>query len=113
MASRYCQILQKSASSMFASTKVDLSSSPDWMEVICAVENASNVQNGDSLWTGSNRDPAQKGTNIEFAKCRHLLKLLNWMPKEYMSSRSTSLYITCILNLERYFIASNVLVFIF
>ncbi|KAL2455481.1 Nucleolar 27S pre-rRNA proCES [Forsythia ovata] len=106
MASRYCRILQKSVSSIFASTEVDLSSSPDWVEVIRAVENSSNVQNGDLLWTERNRDPAEKGTNIEFAKCRSLLKLLNWMPKEYISSRSTSLYITCILNLERLLVGS-------
>ncbi|KAL6545974.1 hypothetical protein OROGR_009848 [Orobanche gracilis] len=44
MASRFCKILQKPVSSIFVVSRVDLSESPDWTEVIYAFENFTDVQ---------------------------------------------------------------------
>ncbi|KAI3446191.1 hypothetical protein Pfo_002856 [Paulownia fortunei] len=109
MASRFCRILQKSVSSIFATSGVDLSKSPDWVEVISAVENISDVQIGALPWTKPNMVPAQscnKQINVEFATCQCLLTLLMRMPEEYLSLKSSSLYITYILNLESFLVGS-------
>ncbi|KAL3814075.1 hypothetical protein ACJIZ3_015343 [Penstemon smallii] len=109
MASRFCKILQKSVKSIFASSGVDVSKSPDWVELMSAVENLSDVKN-DPL-TGEKpcmvpAKPYSTQANLEFSTCQCLLGLLMWMPEEYLSSRSSSLYITCILNLERLLVGS-------
>lgn len=98
MASRFCRILQKSVLSVYNTSAVDLSESPDWMEAIAAVENISDMQ------TKGNMVPAEssnKQLNVEFARCQCLLHLLMRMPEEYLRLKSSSLYITYILNFER------------
>ncbi|KAK6159539.1 hypothetical protein DH2020_006853 [Rehmannia glutinosa] len=109
MASRFCRILQKSVSSLFDISGVDFSKSPDWVEIISAVESFSDVQIGGFPWTKPNMVPAEscnKHIDVEFATCQRLLTLLMRMPEEYFSLKSSSLYITYILNLERLLVGS-------
>ncbi|XP_011088507.1 uncharacterized protein LOC105169716 isoform X2 [Sesamum indicum] len=109
MASRFCRILQKSVSSIFATSGVELSESPDWGEVISAFSNLSDVQIGVSSWIKPNMVPAEscnKQIDVNFATCQCLLNLLKRMPEEHLSSKSSSLYITHILNLERLLVGS-------
>ncbi|KAK6136679.1 hypothetical protein DH2020_029586 [Rehmannia glutinosa] len=109
MASRFCRILQKSVSSLFDISGVDFSKSPDWVEIISAVESFSDVQIGGFPWTKPNMVPAEscnKHIDVEFATCQRLLTLLMRMPDEYFSLKSSSLYITYILNLERLLVGS-------
>ncbi|KAK4437698.1 hypothetical protein Salat_0103800 [Sesamum alatum] len=109
MASRFCRILQKSVSSIFATSGVELSESPDWGKVISAFSNLSDVQNGASSWIKPNMVPAEscnKQIDVDFATCQCLLNLLKRMPEEHLSSKSSSLYITNILNLERLLVGS-------
>lgn len=104
MASMFCRILQKSVLSLFNTSAVDLSELPDWLEAIAAVGNTSDVQSGTSPQTRQNMVPDESSSgqlNVEFARCQCLLNLLMRMPEEYLSLKSTSLYITYILNFER------------
>lgn len=101
MASSFCGILQKSVLSIFNTSAVGLSESPDWLEV---VEDTSDVQTSTSPQTRRNMVPAEssnKQLNVESARCQSLLHLLMRMPEEYLSLKSSSLYITYILNFER------------
>lgn len=106
MASRFCRILQKSVVSIFATSEVDLSKPPDWVEVTSALEKLSVVRVGALTWRTPNREPGEscnEQINVDFARCQRLLTFLMWMPED-LSSKSSSLYITCILNLERYIV---------
>lgn len=96
----FCRILQKSVLSLFNTSAVDLSESPDWLEAIAAVGNTSDVQRQ----TRQNMVPDESSgeqLDVEFARCQCLLNLLMRMPEEYLSLKSSSLYITYILNFER------------
>ncbi|KAL0334659.1 UNVERIFIED_CONTAM: hypothetical protein Sradi_4677800 [Sesamum radiatum] len=109
MASRFCRILQKSVSSIFATSEVELSESPDWGEVISTFSDLSDVQIGASSWIKPNMVPTKscdKQIDVNFATCRCLLNLLKRMPEEHLSSKSSLLYITNILNLERLLVGS-------
>ncbi|CAA0807674.1 Unknown protein [Striga hermonthica] len=109
MASRFCKILQKLVSSIFDSSGVKLSESPNWVEVISAFENSPNAQIGSLPWTKPTvlRDEScVKHINAEFTTCERLLSLLMWMPEEYFTLKSSSMYITYILNLERLLVGS-------
>ncbi|GFP85951.1 hypothetical protein PHJA_000738900 [Phtheirospermum japonicum] len=99
MASRFCRILQKSVSSIFDASGVDLSETPDWGKVISAFENFSDVQITADEFCNNH-------INAEFTTCQRLLFLLMRMPEEYLSLKSSSLYITYILNLERLLVGS-------
>lgn len=91
--------------SIFVTSRVDLSESPDWVEAMAAVENISDVQISALPSAKQNMVPAEscsKQLNVEFARCQCLLTLLMRMPEEYLCLKSSSLYITYILNLERY-----------
>ncbi|KAL7118637.1 hypothetical protein ACP275_02G015800 [Erythranthe tilingii] len=109
MASSFCKILQMSVSSIFATSGVDLSESPDWIKVISEVEKLSDVQIGGFPSRKPDMVPAEncnEQINVELAKCQRLLTLLVQMPEEYLSLESSSLYITYILNLERLLVSS-------
>ncbi|KAL0365594.1 UNVERIFIED_CONTAM: hypothetical protein Sangu_0657000 [Sesamum angustifolium] len=109
MASRFCRILQKSVSSIFATSEVELSESPDWAEVISTFSDLSDVQIEASSWIKPNmvhNKSCDKQIDVNFATCRCLLNLLKRMPEEHLSSKSSSLYITNILNLERLLVGS-------
>ncbi|KAL6526040.1 hypothetical protein OROHE_015564 [Orobanche hederae] len=109
MASRFCKILQKSVSYIFDVSRVDLSESPDWTEVISAFENFADVQIGSLPWTKPDMgldEICNKHINAEFTTCQCLLSLLMRLPEEYFSVKSSSLYITFIFNLERILVGS-------
>ncbi|KAL3621312.1 hypothetical protein CASFOL_036224 [Castilleja foliolosa] len=99
MASCFCRILQKSVSSIFDASAVDLSETPDWAEVLSAFEKFSDVQMTSDVSYDNH-------INSEFTTCQRLLSLLMRMPEEYFNLKSSSLYITYILNLERLLFSS-------
>ncbi|EXB36837.1 hypothetical protein L484_003222 [Morus notabilis] len=122
-ASRFCRALEKSVlhfvSNSFAN--VDFKSSPNWPEVLSDLENSvaivSRNQNGmydcfsaakpvtcssGKLLTENDKEPkALLLTSMELTASQNLLSLLTWIPKGFFSSRSFSLLLTSILNLER------------
>ncbi|KAL1554357.1 hypothetical protein AAHA92_14924 [Salvia divinorum] len=109
MASTFCGILQKSVISIFNTSAVDLSELPDWLEAIAAVENTSDVQSGTSPQTRQKMVPDESSSDeldVEFSRCQCLLNLLMRLPEEYLSLKSSSLYITYILNFERILVLS-------
>ncbi|XP_038705965.1 uncharacterized protein LOC120001630 isoform X2 [Tripterygium wilfordii] len=127
--SRFCHILEKSVLPLFNNLPdgdLDFDSSPNWAEVLSALENSSRLVSSrkssihdfsqekliacssDKLPSGiCQEQKALKLTgDVKFTDCRSLLDLLCWMPKGYMNSRSFPLYATYILNLERLIVRS-------
>lgn len=111
-------MLEKSAVALFfddASPDIDFSLSPDWAELLVALEES--LEN--SRWKQfgvhamkpmfhsfeSSLDDPNGGvfhvTSRNFAICHNLLRFLCWMPKGYLNSRSFRLYVTYVLNIER------------
>lgn len=104
-----------------SSANVDFKSSPNWPEVLSDLENSvaivSRNQNGmydcfsaakpvtcssGKLLTENDKEPkALLLTSMELTASQNLLSLLTWIPKGFFSSRSFSLLLTLILNLER------------
>ncbi|KAJ8533695.1 hypothetical protein K7X08_007019 [Anisodus acutangulus] len=113
MASRFCQILKKSVSSIFSYVgEVDLDSSPDWENAIHVLQKSSTTfsrlnhpQDNDTLLNDIPDEPCEKELsptfNTEITRCRTFLNLLSWIPKGHLSSKSSSLYATSILNIDR------------
>ncbi|CAN4125104.1 unnamed protein product [Withania somnifera] len=120
MASILCQILKKSVSSIFSYVgEVDLNSTPDWENAIHALEKSSptffrsnHPQDNDSLLiepihhllNDIAAEPCEKElspSDTEITRCRAFLNLLSWIPKGHLSSKSFSLYVTSILNIDR------------
>ncbi|CAI0376924.1 unnamed protein product [Linum tenue] len=115
--SRFCHLLERSVLSLFAEFMImdtDLSSSPDWQEVLNKLGNLPAViprskqlgcfSSGEKvLEEGFVMRPHSSKELIEFkcTSCQKLLNLLSWVPKGYMNSRSFSLLMTYVLNLER------------
>uniref|UniRef100_A0A5B7BNV3 Nucleolar 27S pre-rRNA processing Urb2/Npa2 C-terminal domain-containing protein n=1 Tax=Davidia involucrata TaxID=16924 RepID=A0A5B7BNV3_DAVIN len=126
MASRVFRILEKSILPIFSNFgEVDLNSSPNWPEVLSALDNSSNVVSGnmhvmndcsvaEPISHSFNKLPTEcckehklfPSNSTEFTTCQSLLKFLCWMPKGYLNSRSFLLYATYILNLERLVVGS-------
>lgn len=122
MASIFCQILKKSVSSIFSYVgEVDLNSTPDWENAIHVLEKSSTTffrsnhpQDNDSLLIEPIHhllsdipvEPCEKELspfNTEITRCRAFLDLLSWIPKGHLSLKSFSLYVTSILNIDRYY----------
>nr|XP_016491225.1 PREDICTED: uncharacterized protein LOC107810906 isoform X1 [Nicotiana tabacum] len=120
MASRFCQILKKSVSSIFSYVgEVDINSSPDWENAVHVLEKSSTTffrcdhPQDDSLLiepihhllNGIPAEACEKertpNFNTEITRCRAFLNLLSWIPKGHLSSKSFSLYATSILNIDR------------
>ncbi|GER50303.1 tRNA modification GTPase MnmE, partial [Striga asiatica] len=109
MSSRFCKILQKLVSSIFDASGVNLSESPNWVEVISAFDSSPHTQIGALSCTKPTVEVDEscvKNINAEFTTCERLLSLLLWMPEEYFTLKSSSMYITYILNLERLLVGS-------
>ncbi|XP_073118536.1 uncharacterized protein [Henckelia pumila] len=109
LAPRFCANLQKSALFLSPTPEVDLSKSPDWDEVCSVLGNLSLDGIGYFPQTKSSTVPDESCSehfNVKLSVCRCLLTLLMRMPEDYFSLRSSSLYITCILNLERLLVGS-------
>lgn len=98
---------------------VNLQRSPNWLEFIsdldkailvdgnkgfsvdCSTVEKSMVQSCDKLPADASRaEKAFPLTSKSFTICHRLLNLLCWIPD--INTRSFSLYVTCIFNLERY-----------
>jgi hypothetical protein len=89
--------------------------SPKWKEGLSALENSYVVLGRKSstcdeltggkpashLLSEMAADISRESTAVKFTACQSLLRLLCWMPKGYINSKSFSLYVTSTLNLER------------
>lgn len=126
MPSRFCRELKAASLSSFDDINT---TSADWMEVIATLERlTTRVCSGKR--TPDDNDPLAKAvnhssdmlhtedcklkggssqSNVRFRACQHLINLLCWMPKGNISSRSFSLYTTCVLKLERYIFLTSFL----
>ncbi|KVI04114.1 Nucleolar 27S pre-rRNA processing, Urb2/Npa2, C-terminal [Cynara cardunculus var. scolymus] len=117
MASRFCRFLDELVSPLFSNgVDIELQSQPNWPEVLSSltipsvVSNIINVVND-----GSSREPSfslsirkscseqevDLSSRMMYTICQSSLNFLCWMPRRCISSKSFSLYATCILNLER------------
>ncbi|CAK7329555.1 unnamed protein product [Dovyalis caffra] len=116
LASRFCNLLEKLVLPLFGD--VELNESPKWQEDLSALENSYVVSGRKSstfdefaegkptshLLSEMPADISEESTIMKFTACQSLLRLLCWMPKGYINSKSFSLYVTCTLNLERHLI---------
>ncbi|XP_062092875.1 uncharacterized protein LOC133798553 [Humulus lupulus] len=123
LASRFCRALERFAlpSNNISSGNVDFMSSPNWSDVLSDLEKSSmnvlgnkhavyhqlsakkpvacssaKLCSGNS--NGLNTFPL---ISTELAISQSLLNLIGWIPKEYFNSKSFSILMTSILNLER------------
>ncbi|KAL3580749.1 hypothetical protein D5086_018584 [Populus alba] len=110
------QVLEKSVLPLFGD--IELNASPKWQEDLSALENSSVVSGRksstcDEIAVGKSishllsempADISRELAIMKFTACQSLLRLLCWMPKGYINSRSFSLYVTCTLNHERFVI---------
>lgn len=113
LASRFCNLLEKSILPLFGDVKLNMS--PKWKEGLSALENSYVVLSRKSstcdeltggkpashLLSEMAADISRESTAVKFTACQSLLRLLCWMPKGYINSKSFSLYVTSTLNLER------------
>ncbi|KAL4320201.1 hypothetical protein GQ457_18G017920 [Hibiscus cannabinus] len=96
--SRFCHALENLVLLLFSDSLVsdkNFDSFPVWSEVLITLENSSAAV-------------SMKQTTLPFTNvkdCRSLLNLLCWMPKGYLSSKSFSKLVTCVLHLDRYVVA--------
>ncbi|KAJ6906320.1 hypothetical protein NC652_023922 [Populus alba x Populus x berolinensis] len=109
-------VLEKSVLPLFGD--IELNASPKWQEDLSALENSSVVSGRksstcDEIAVGKSishllsempADISRELAIMKFTACQSLLRLLCWMPKGYINSRSFSLYVTCTLNHERFVI---------
>ncbi|KAL8556229.1 hypothetical protein ACS0TY_003869 [Phlomoides rotata] len=105
LASRFCQILQKSVRSIFTNSGVNLSKSPVWSAAMSAIENIPDL--GALTWKKYHMVPVEscnEQPNDFLDRCQCLLSLLMRMPEEFLRLKSSSLYINYILNLERFLV---------
>ncbi|PKI78723.1 hypothetical protein CRG98_000948 [Punica granatum] len=116
LASSFCKMLEKSAVTLLpnsSSTDFDFSVSPNWSELLEALEKSLEVSKRKRF--GHVRKPVSSFqssidnpnvgvfhvTSRKYAICQNLLGFLCWMPKSYLDSRSLKLYVTHVLNIER------------
>ncbi|XP_039040950.1 uncharacterized protein LOC120179414 isoform X2 [Hibiscus syriacus] len=98
LSSRFCHELENLVLLLFSDSLVsdrNFNSFPVWSEVLSTFENSSAIV-------------SMKQTTLPFNNvkdCRSLLDLLCWMPKGYLSSKSFSKLVTCVLHLDRYVVA--------
>ncbi|XP_050231110.1 uncharacterized protein LOC126680105 [Mercurialis annua] len=120
LASRFCRLLEKSVLSLFSDFSiidVNLHSLPNWQEVLSAAGSLPVAVSGsklavcDELLEGKSvphlscetaSDNSIELSIKKFGACQRLLSFFCWLPKGYMNSRSFSVYVTYLLNLERY-----------
>eukprot|EP00257_Ricinus_communis_P021427 XP_015580921.1 uncharacterized protein LOC8285148 [Ricinus communis] len=124
LASRFCHLLKNSVLAIFndfSIMDVDINSFPNWQEVLSTVgslpmaileskhvtfDELSEERPISPLSSKIAADNSMESPDMKFRACQSLLKLLCWLPKGYMNSRSFSIYVTYLLNLERYIISS-------
>ncbi|GAB4838473.1 hypothetical protein Ancab_028017 [Ancistrocladus abbreviatus] len=128
LASSFCRVLEKSISPLFQELKnadAKLNLSPDWEEVLSALENSSMAAGGEELtcdcsstaelisfaYNGHSEQCHEEQTsfswrNLHILACMSLLNLLCHIPKRSMSFRSFSVYVTSLLSFERIIVGS-------
>ncbi|XP_047328959.1 uncharacterized protein LOC124932386 [Impatiens glandulifera] len=105
MASRFSSLLENSAREIFSSSgDVDLMLPLDSSEFMSIVGEPLSVCGGEcsnSINIIRESEERTSSLKMEFTVCESLLNFLYWKPKDYLDSKSLSLYTTCIFNLER------------
>lgn len=117
MASRFCRFLEELVSPLFSTgVDIELQAQPNWPEVLSSLKipsvdsnNINVVNNGSSRETSFSLSTRKSCSEQEvdpsirmiYTVCQSSLNFLCWMPRRCISSKSFSLYATCILNLER------------
>lgn len=71
---------------------IDLQAQPDWSVILSSLEISKRCSEQED-------DPSIRRI---YTVCQSSLSFLSWMPNRCISSKSFSLYATCIVNLERY-----------
>ncbi|XP_039065852.1 uncharacterized protein LOC120211378 [Hibiscus syriacus] len=98
LSSRFCHALENLELLLFSDSLISnrsFDSFPVWSEVLSTLEKSSAIV--------SMKQKTLPFNNVK--DCRSLLNLLCWMPKEYLSSKSFSKLVTCVLHLDRYVVA--------
>ncbi|WCJ39554.1 hypothetical protein M5689_020535 [Euphorbia peplus] len=122
LSSAFCRLLNESVLQLFSDFSfgnLDLNSSPDMQEILRTVESLQMAVSGSQpvfydkhlhaispLQFKLPADIPVESAGLKFTACQSLLNLLCWIPKGYMNSISISLYVTYLLNFERYVISS-------
>nr|XP_043613515.1 uncharacterized protein LOC122585449 [Erigeron canadensis] len=105
MASRICQFLEDLVSPLFSNGVIELQAQPNWAEVISSLKFPSDLP----IRKGCiEQEVDSSSVRIIYTACENSLSFLSWMPKRCISSKSFSLYATCILNLERLIVGTLV-----
>nr|GEX95570.1 hypothetical protein [Tanacetum cinerariifolium] len=91
MASRFCNFLEELVSPLFSNGEnIDLQAQPDWSVILSSLEISKRCSEQED-------DPSIR---MIYTVCQSSLNFLSWMPNRCLSSKSFSLYATCIVNLE-------------
>ncbi|KAJ9130672.1 hypothetical protein P3X46_034212 [Hevea brasiliensis] len=124
LASTFCRLLKKSVLSLFRDFSigdVDLNSCPNWQEILSAVGSLPMAVPGSKPVTYDKISEGKPSSHLllkmplhidtelkgmKFTTCQSFLRLLCWMPKGCMRSKSFSLFVTYLLNLEWHVIRS-------
>ncbi|GJX96872.1 nucleolar 27S pre-rRNA processing, Urb2/Npa2 [Tanacetum coccineum] len=92
MAPRFCNFLEELVSPLFSNGEnIDLQAQPDWSVILSSLEISKRCS--------EQEDDAS--IRMIYTVCQSSLSFLSWMPNRCLSSKSFSLYATCIVNLER------------
>ncbi|KAE8719112.1 Urb2/Npa2, putative isoform 2 [Hibiscus syriacus] len=124
LSSRFCHALENLELLLFSDSLISnrsFDSFPVWSEVLSTLEKSSAIVSGrryikhdsdtrsiSNKCNGIPSESSMKQKTLPFNNvkdCRSLLNLLCWMPKEYLSSKSFSKLVTCVLHLDRYVVA--------
>lgn len=98
MAARFCKFLEELVSPLFRNgVDINLQAQPNWLGVLNSLKIPSVV----SIKKRSSEQEVDPSVRTVYTVCESSLCFLSWMPKRCMSSKSFTLYATCILNLER------------
>ncbi|KAI3745178.1 hypothetical protein L1987_58284 [Smallanthus sonchifolius] len=105
MASRICKFLKELVSPLFINgVGIELEAHPNWPEVLNSLKIPSVVSN--NIRKISKEQEVDPSVDIIYTVCETSFSFLSWMPKRCISSKSFSLYATCILNLERFIVGT-------
>ncbi|KAK9051940.1 hypothetical protein SSX86_028568 [Deinandra increscens subsp. villosa] len=105
MASRFCKFLKELVSPLFSNgVDIELEAHPNWPEVLNSLKIPSVVSN--NIRKIGNEQEVDPSVDVVYTVCETSFSFLSWMPKRCISSKSFSLYATCILNLERFIVGT-------
>ncbi|KAL8267847.1 hypothetical protein R6Q59_001645 [Mikania micrantha] len=105
MASRFCKFLKELVSPLFSNgVDIELEAHPNWTEILNSLKIPLVVPNNFSKI--GNQQEVDPSVGTLYTVCEISFSFLSWMPKRCLSSKSFSLYATCILNLERFIVGA-------